>query len=68
MKVFVCSDFQGHWPVGTAAVVVAADIEEASLRLQAKLEEIGLTQDASFTLEEISTKVAEVYILRDGEY
>jgi Fe2+ transport system protein FeoA len=68
MKVFVCTDFVGQWPVGASAVIVATDAEEASLRLQAKLEEIGLTQDASFTLVEISTRIADVHILQTGEY
>lgn len=67
MRVFVCNDFTGFWPVGTAAVVVADNEVAARGLLGAALREKGLN-DPRFTLVEIDTGAAGAFILRDGGY
>jgi hypothetical protein len=69
MKVFKITGFDGHWPVGTAAVVVAKDTYQAAKILQASLEESGLKRDISEeSLIEIDTGLMSVHILCDGNY
>lgn len=69
MKLFTCTDFLGHWPVGTAAVVVAPDEAIARTLLLAVLREHGLgDQSAGFTLIEVNTTVPNAVVLRDGDY
>jgi hypothetical protein len=67
MRVFTSNDFTGHWPVGTAAVVVAEDKEAAKKLLTAKLKAEGLKFDG--TLREINIhSTAEAIILNNGNY
>lgn len=66
MRVFTCNDFTGHWPVGTAAVVVAEDKEAAKKLLTAKLKAAGLKFDGN--LREVNIHMAEATILNDGNY
>ena len=75
MKVFTCDDFKGHYPVGTAAVVVAENIVEARKLLDAELARLGLAQDHghpsrpySFSLTQLHTSKPTVIILCDGNY
>lgn len=44
MQVYVNTRFLGHWPVGTAAVVVAESPERAAQLLEAALDAAGLIQ------------------------
>lgn len=69
MKVFYSNDFRGHWPVGTAAIVVAKDQDEARrlLIIQAKFRGLDLSDD-DFTLKELSTDWRGAVILADGNY
>lgn len=69
MKVFYCNNFEGHWPVGAAAVVVAKDMFSARDILSKRLSDIGLSQDISIDdLEEIDLDVPSAYILCNGDY
>ncbi len=68
MKVFVSTDHDGHWPVGVASVVVAADETEARRLLDAELRRDGLKPDEPYTLREVDTGVARAEILCDGNY
>jgi hypothetical protein len=69
MKVFVCTSFTGHWPVGTSAVVVAESAEVAAKALQKQLALIGLAQEIEAAdMEEIKTREHCVRILQDGDY
>lgn len=68
MKVFVCTDFTGHWPVGTAAVVIAPTMEDAGKLLRKELENHGLDPNDEFTLTEISNHEPKAIILNDGNY
>lgn len=69
MKVFTCTTFRGHWPVGTAAVVVAVDAAQAESALRKMLEKHGLPQDGEeLVMVEVDTRTEAVIILRDGDY
>jgi hypothetical protein len=63
--IFVCTDFEGFWPVGTAAVVIADSEQQAREKLMAELLSVGLPQIKGFTLREIQHGV---HILNDGNY
>jgi hypothetical protein len=66
VKVFVSSDFTGHYPVGSAAVVVAANEDEARALLTAELAKEGLVFDG--TLKAMKTNAPHALILCNGEY
>lgn len=67
MKVFICTDHDGHWPVGCASIVVAKDKEQATMLLRAALVGDGLSPD-NFTLQEVPTDTLFVKILHNGDY
>lgn len=69
MKVFTCTEFAGHYPVGVAAVIVAASPELAARHLERTLAEAGLPQkiDPS-TMEHIKSRTASCTVLLDGNY
>ncbi len=68
LSVYTCNDFKGHWPVGTAAVIVAESETAAREALESELESVGLEQTQPFTLVELHIGLPSVRILRDGEY
>ncbi len=68
MRVFYSSDFRGYWPVGTAAVIVARNADEAHTLLLSKLIGMGLGADQNFTLAELKTDSTNVVVLNDGDY
>jgi hypothetical protein len=68
MKVFFCTDHDGHWPVGVASIVVAPNRETAASALSTRLNAIGLDGNKPFTLTELDTTKAQIVILRDGDY
>lgn len=69
MCVYVHREFTGHYPVGTAAVIVAESKEQALTMLNEILVINELQGDAEMEgLREIQTDVFGVYILRDGNY
>lgn len=73
MKIFTCSKFTGHWPVGTAAAVAARDATCAAALLNEKLKEEGLPGDATAAMmEEFAIPTyenqTEVRILCNGDY
>jgi hypothetical protein len=67
MYVFTCNDFEGFYPVGTAAVVVANNEEEAKKMLIDELDKRGLPQTDP-TLTFVHTLSPSVHILCDGNY
>lgn len=67
MKVFTCTDHKGHWPAGTASVVVAHCEDEARRLLDAALLEQGLDTDP-YTLSEVSLNEPRALVLNNGEY
>lgn len=69
MKVYTNNKFSGHWPVGTAAVVVAESESQATAILNAKLEDLGLPGDAvEKDMYLLNTRTENVRVLRDGNY
>ena len=68
MRVFVCTDHDGYYPVGVASVVVAVDEGEARSLLLAELTERGLRGNGTFTLREINATAPRAFVLHDGDY
>lgn len=66
MKVFTCTDHEGHW-VDVASVVVAENEQQAFVLLKDELERQGLADD-SFTLKELDVNTPKAIVLCDGEY
>lgn len=70
MKIFTCTNFIGHWPVGSAALVIANDRVQAEFMLKQKLQTIGLgpkNDDHNLLMVEVDF-LPSVHILADGEY
>ena len=69
MKVWFCTQFEGHWPVGTAAVAVADTAMQACYLLEAELVKAGLSQKLDPKLfERVDTSKPNALILCDGNY
>lgn len=69
MKVYTCTKFKGHWPVGTSAVVVAPSKFMAAMVLETELAKRGLRQNiSSDMLEEVDMVESKAVILSDGDY
>ena len=67
LRVFTCTDFEGHWPAGTSAVVVADDEKKAKTILSKWLRANGLSA-SGFTLTELDLRSPHALILQDGQY
>jgi len=69
MNAWTCNTFEGHWPVGSAAVVVAATEEGAREMLHDTLRAQGLP---GLTDKDILAKLpldrVQVRVLVDGNY
>lgn len=69
MKVFTCVGFEGYWPVGTAAVIVAPDMQAALLALNKHLADLKLPPVDSFeSIKELDITQQNCVILCDGNY
>lgn len=68
MKVYVCQDHQGHWPVGVASIVVAETEEDARTLLINRLAKHSIEQTEPFTLLPVDLAYPEAYVLCDGNY
>lgn len=68
MRVFTCNDFEGHYPVGSAAVVVAEDEDAARVALRRELRSMGLELRKGDKLIELDVSAARVVVLNDGDY
>ena len=77
MRAYVCTNFKGHWPVGTAAVMVANDRGHALRLLTAELDKHGLEPvkadaEGPLTLDDIegplNLAAPGARILLDGNY
>lgn len=66
MRVYTSNDFTGHYPVGTAMVIVAIN-EDQAIKLA---NEICIKHGLVFngTLVEIETNIEIGYMLHDGDY
>lgn len=69
MKIYVHTAFEGHYPVGVSALVVAESTTEAAMLLEGALDEQGLCQEIDpDDFVEIETDGPDVRILNDGDY
>lgn len=69
MPIFINTDFRGHWPVGTAAVVTAESSERAAELLEIALAARGLVQPVKAEDMRLYGPTQEsVEILLDGDY
>ena len=70
MKVFINTAFTGHYPVGTAAVVVAETAADAAMLLYTELlEKHGLNTTINhLDMAEVDMDTASALVLCDGNY
>lgn len=68
MRVWTCTDFTGHWPVGVAAVVVAETAEQAAAMLSREVSAITPQAVDVASLVELDTRAPCAVILNDGDY
>lgn len=68
MNIYVCTDHDGHYPVGVCSVVVAASETEARDLLRAELHEHGLDETKPFTLRPLNIERPRAFLLLDGDY
>ena len=68
MKFYTNNVFRGHYPVGTAAVVVAKSEEQAAELLNMALRDVGLEPTADPEDMEWVDIYPQVKILCDGGY
>lgn len=71
MNVYYNNTFEGHYPVGVAAVVIAQNPEIAADMLNEHLKSIGLEQEdpvVAAQMTRITTATPKVVILNDGNY
>lgn len=69
MKIWTNNQFQGHWPVGTAAVCVAENSVAAAAMLNDDLESRGLPRSAKpEDFQPMAADIPQCRILCDGDY
>lgn len=70
VRVWWTDDFEGHWPVGTAAVVQAADEDQARNMLASALRYRGLKNGlrADSKLHELPEGAPHCVVICDGDY
>jgi hypothetical protein len=69
-RVFSCTDFTGYYPVGSAAIVMAMNSEDAAAILNQELRSIGLlgNADPRSMIPFPDENDRSVRILNDGNY
>lgn len=68
MKVFVNTTFRGVYPVGTSAIVIAKNAQEAADMLTKEVSWIRQQTIDAIDMIEVKTKVPSVSILQSGDY
>lgn len=69
VKLFTCTDHDGHWPVGVASIVLADNEMQAGMMLAHELLKKGLDPvKPAFTLTEVDMSQPCAIILNDGDY
>lgn len=68
MKVFTCTSFTGHYPVGVSALIVAETEDEARTMLLEELRKEGLPQKHKIYLTEIALEEKKAIVLQNGDY
>ena len=69
LKIYECSKFKGHYPVGTSAIIVAYNIHQAARMLEERLEKAGIPQKIhAERLTVLPSHEPNCFILQDGDY
>ena len=68
MKIWTNNEFEGHWPVGSTAVVVAKNAQNAAEYLTSALIARGLKGAEEKDMKEVILGEGNVIILCDGDY
>ncbi len=69
MNIYTCTNFKGHYPVGTAAVVVAENKGEAERLLRDMLHQEDLGYDKTpYVMELVDPNVNGAIVLLNGDY
>ena len=68
MKIWTNAKFEGFYPVGSAAVVIAENASDAADYLSMFLSELGLENAKEEDMEELLFVDGQVRILCDGNY
>jgi hypothetical protein len=69
MKVWTNTEFQGHWPVGVSAVVVAETPGDAALLLNDELAKVGLPRSArADQFVPVNTSAPGAVVLQSGDH
>ena len=70
MQIYSCTNFEGHWPVPVAAIVVAQDKGHARRLLARELQqrELGKDDPMDWLFEPLETSTIGVHIISDGNY
>lgn len=76
MNVYTCDDHVGHWPVGTASVIVAETELQAYELLRAALIENGLNTEVLSaekkgempTFQLVDSTKPQAIVLQNGDY
>lgn len=68
MKVYICQNHEGHWPVGVASVIVAEDEADARCLLVDRLAMHGIKQREPFSVWPINLEERGAFVLCDGNY
>lgn len=67
-NVYVCTDHDGHYPVGVCSIVVANSEAQARDLLTLALVAHGLDGAKPFTLRLLQTDKPQAFVLLDGDY
>lgn len=67
MKLYICTDHKGLWPVPTASIVLAENEGEARSMLIKELRDQGI-DDEGFTLIEVDINQKQAIVLNNGDY
>lgn len=70
MRLWTCNDFKGHWPVGSAAVVLAENEDRARELLDAAIKGRSLPDglQSDEPIVEVDMGVEQAIVLCDGNY
>lgn len=70
MKVFTCTNFEGFYPVGTSAIIVAVDKKQArEFLLKALPKDLrGKNSSKELVFNEVDLVTTNCVILQDGNY
>lgn len=68
MRLFTTDDFEGVWPVGVAAMVIAETHEQATELMTEALIKAGLKPHNKFHFTEYNLEKPQAVILQNGDY